>query len=107
MDSHWKPLALVATLALSSCAIMESARDRVELTLMNKPVDHAIQVLGLPSEERTVVGRRMVIWQFGGARLDGQSCVLTTQVDKDEIIRGFTIQGARGVCYSWLGNLKG
>lgn len=99
-------LAIGSMLALASCATMESTSNRLAIAIMNKPVQNAVDTLGLPYEEKTVVGRRIVVWRTGGGRVNDYSCQVTAEIDKSEIVRNYEIDGAIGSCLSWLRDIK-
>lgn len=91
---------------LSACSLMETASDNVNAAIMNKPIQAAIDSLGLPAEEKTIVGRRIIVWRTGGSKADNYACQVTAEIDASEIVRRYEIEGARGACYSWLHAVK-
>lgn len=54
-------LALLTLLALTGCATW-SQMDQGLASLRGKPLDRAIKVLGYPSGEQNIAGKRLIVW---------------------------------------------
>jgi hypothetical protein len=100
-------LIVLAAVALTGCAgaMMERSSEHARAIVSGKPLETAVQRLGLPASDQTLAGHRVVAWQIGGAS-GGFDCQLRADVDKGEVIRRYQIEGVPDRCLAWLRDLK-
>lgn len=73
--------------------------------MLNQPLDKAMRVMGIPADEKTIAGKRVISWRIGGGS-DSYDCQLRAVVDKDEIVRDISIDGRIVVCDAWLQGVR-
>jgi hypothetical protein len=92
-----------AELVLAGCAF-QTMRD----ILSRRPASDLIAVLGLPSEDRVIAGRKVYIWSTCNfAKGTNYKCQVRVILDDKNIIVGTHLDGSEGGCRSIANKLQG
>jgi hypothetical protein len=122
---------LLVALLVAGCS-STVVLDRELPKLVGQPVDVAVQKLGMPTSEQTIMGRKVYVWSnteqdvslapaFGMTTMGGPrtaqttalvpvatsgTCIVRLAVDDRGIIRSAEHQGDSDACYRWSNRLK-
>lgn len=103
-------IAVVAcsVLALSGCAdmLMQKSSESVAVAIKGKPIQNAVNTIGIPADDKIIAGMRVVTWKVGDGVRGNYGCELRVVVDSTEVVSRYEIEGSRGACYNWLHDLK-
>jgi hypothetical protein len=124
---------LLLALALAGCTSF-SVLDREMPKLVGQPIDVAVQKLGFPNNEQTIMGQKVYTWNTSQSSFSvvpttsvttayvgtvpvqatttsfttedsSLSCVLRLIVDDKGIIRRYTYTGNNGACFTYSNRL--
>jgi hypothetical protein len=94
-------LSLVAAICVWTGACVGTVKEGMA-ELEGKPIGHAIERIGPPTDERNVAGTKVYIWS-GAVR--GKKCEIRARMDKD-VISVFEYEGDEGLCQRYAAKLK-
>jgi hypothetical protein len=93
---------LFAALGLAGCVTQNVAQDMGEQSLgvlVGRPVSEAVTKYGPPSEERSVLGERVIVWRNGTSSGGGASenrtydCTILLTIDNQDIVKAWRFEG--------------
>lgn len=112
-------LCVVGVLAVTSgCVTFGSIEKNIQSRYVGKPADVAIDSLGYPTAERTILGRKVLTWTVGrslptlGSLPSGQvvitgsasySCTLDLELDSANVVTKYGLSGQLGACEAFKG----
>lgn len=99
---------MASAIVLAGCVAtptLDRAKISSDKAILDKPLENAIRALGVPADDKTITGRRVISWRIGGGS-DSYECQLRAVVDKDEVIRKTEIDGRIVACDAWLKGVK-
>lgn len=107
---------LITPLLLAGCVTATDISKNIESRYVGQHIDVAVKRLGYPSEEKVVVGRRLVVWNSGTTVLRPKTytasngdtvttsetarlgCSLTLEVGQDGVVKDYDWAGQMGAC---------
>ena len=105
-DLHFLPVVAAAGLALSACA-GDAIKERMKV-FIGQPANAIFSKLGYPTRQDEVAGRKIYVWTSGGMyRGTSYDCTFRVNVDAQDIITGWDVQGNEAQCESFAQALSG
>lgn len=98
-----KIIAVASALILSGCVLPGQLKAGLD-GLIGKPLSVAVDKLGLPTSENTVAGMHLVRWKVLSAT--ELQCLVTLQIDENQIIIKQSAEGNLGGCEGYIRALR-